>query len=116
MAVQNKPERPAQRPAPRPAQHPAAPQRPSVQKAMAQARPAVHKGILDNARSVFAHKTAQKPVHAANAQYSAGPRPQSPLKAITKDIPNASSGGLPSHHDAVAFLDSFLARGGKIRS
>lgn len=104
MAVQNKPERPAQRPAPRPAQHPAAPQ-----------RPAVHKGILNNARSVFAHKTAQTPAHAANAQYSAGPRPQSPLKAITKDIPNSSSGGLPSHHDAVAFLDSFLARSGKIR-
>lgn len=116
MAVQNKPERPIQRPIQRPAQNPAAaPQRPSVQKAMAQARPAVNKGILNSARDVFAHKT-HKPVHVANAHYSSGPRPQSPLKSITKDIPGASGGDLISHGSAVDFLDSFLARAGKIRN
>lgn len=117
MAVQNKPERHAQHPLQRPAQQRvAAPQRSSVQRAVAQARPAtVNKSLLNNARSVFAHKTAQKPVHVANAQYSTGPRPQSPLRAVTKDLPGSSSGGLPSHHDAVAFLDSFLARAGKNR-
>lgn len=109
MAVQNKPERPIQRPA--------VPERPSVQRAVAQARPAtVHKSILNNARDVYAHKTAQKPVHAAKAQYSSGPRPQSPLKAITKDLPAASGGDLISHSSAVDFLDSFLARATRNRA
>lgn len=75
------------------------------------------RGLLQSARDMFAHRTTQrKPVHAANAKYHADPRPQSPLRAVTKDTPHATSSGLLSHGEAVDFLTGFLTRAGKIRS
>ncbi len=66
---------------------------------------AAPRGILQSARDIFAGK-APKVRHSPQAAYVTG-RPESPLKAITKET---SSEGLIPHGRAVAFLDHFLSR------
>lgn len=68
-------------------------------------RETAQRGILQSARDVFSSKTP-KVRHQAKATYVAG-RPESPLKAITKET---SPQGLIPHGRAVDFLNQFLSK------